>query len=459
MQPAMEEAEWAMTEFGGAALGDTRRTDRLVRLATLLGSRPQASLPQACDDPATLKAAYRFFQNEAIAPAAVLESHVQATVDRVAALPLVLAVQDTTEISGAATAQPALWVHSTLALTPERVALGLLAQQTWTRPPEEAGKRATRRERPIEEKESQKWLRSVAAINALKVGCPQTRLISVGDREGDVYDLFVLERAPGVDLLVRATQDRRLVAEDPTQRKLRAALAACPVATTLTVAVPRQGARAARQAAVAVRWCPVVLRPPQARAAEGLSTVALWAVWAHEVTPPAGVAPLDWLVLTTAAVQTTADAVERLHWYACRWGSEVFHKVLKSGCSIERRQLEDLDHLQRCLTLYSVIAWRVLYATLLSRVGPDLPCTTLLEESEWQALYCHVQHTTTLPTQPPPLAQAVRWIAQLGGYLGRTRDGPPGPTVLWRGLQRLIDLTAMYLIFRPPPRRRNVGND
>ena len=101
---------------------------------------------------------------------------------------------------------------------------------------------------------------------------------------------------------------------------------------------------------------------------------------------------------------------------------------------------------------------RILYATLLSRVGPELPCTTLLEESEWQALYCHIHHTTVLPDQPPPLAQAVRWIAQLGGYLGRKRDGPPGATVLWRGFQRLIDLTAMYLIFRPP-RRINVGND
>ena len=225
MQPAIEEADWAITEFGCAALGDLRRTDRLVRLATVLGSRPAASLPQACDDPAELKAAYRFFQNEDITPASMLDSHVQATVERVAAVPLVLAVQDTTEISWAATAQPALWGHSTLALTPERVPLGLLAQETWTRPLEEAGKRATRRTRSIDEKESHKWLSSVQAVNGLKTACTQTRIISVGDREGDVYDLFLLERAPEVELLVRATQDRRLVAEDPAQRTLQAALA------------------------------------------------------------------------------------------------------------------------------------------------------------------------------------------------------------------------------------------
>ena len=133
--------------------------------------------------------------------------------------------------------------------------------------------------------------------------------------------------------------------------------------------------------------------------------------------------------------------------------------MLKSGCAIERRQLADLDHLQRCLALFSVIAWRLLYATLLARVLPDVACTALLEESEWQALYCHIHQTTQVPPTPPTLAQAVRWIAQLGGFLGRTGDGPPGVTVLWRGFQRLVDLTAMYHVFRPPRRYRHVGKD
>ena len=458
MQPVIEGADWAMTEFGGAALGDVRRTDRLVRLATVLSSQPQASLPQACDDPAVLKAAYRCFQNEAIAPAAVLDSHVQATLERLATQEVVLAVQDTTQITWAATEQPDLWVHSTLALTPERLPLGLLAQETWTRPPEEAGKRATRRARTVDEKESHKWLTSLQAVSALKDACPQTRVISVGDREGDVYDLFLLERPAGVDVLMRAAQDRRVADADPAQRKLRAAVAACPVAATVSVSVSRQGERLARTATVAVRFRPVVLRSPKARAQERLPDVRVWAVWVTEETPAHEEEPLDWLLLTTAAVQTAEEAVERMAWYACRWGIEVFHKVLKSGCAIERRQLEDLDHLQRCLTLYSVIAWRLLYATLLARTGPTLPCTVLLEEGEWQALYCQIHQTTALPTQPPTVAQAVRWIAQLGGYLGRKSDGPPGVTVLWRGFQRLGDLTAMYHVFRPPSGLKNVGN-
>jgi Transposase DNA-binding/Transposase Tn5 dimerisation domain len=458
MVATMEDADWAVTEFGGAELGDRRRTERLVRLATALGSRPQASLPQACDDPALLKAAYRFFENEAIEPAAIVDSHVQATLGRIDLVDRVLAVQDTTHLDGTVpAAETGLWVHTTLALTPERVPLGVLAQEQWTRPPEEAGKRHTRRERAISAKESHKWLTSLAAVCAAKAACPQTHFISVGDREADVYDLFLAERPVGVDLLVRAAQDRRLAAEDPDQQRLRAALAASPVAATATVEVPRQGARPARTATLAVHWQQVTLRPPKARAAEGLPEVTVWAVWATETGAPPTAEPLDWLLLTTVPVQCAEDALERLAWYACRWGIEVYHKVLKSGCAIERRQLADLDHLQRGLALYSVIAWRLLYATMLARVLPDVACTVLLEEGEWQALYCHIHQTTQVPATPPPLTQAVRWIAQLGGFLGRPRDGAPGVTVLWRGFQRLVDLTAMYHVFRPPPRFRHVG--
>jgi hypothetical protein len=468
-------ADWAVTELGQAALGDQRRTARLVALGRVLAQRPHLSLPQACGDSAQLKAAYRFFSNEAIAPEAIVASHVAATWERVAAVERVLAVQDTSELDW--TAHPAtrglgtltapdhqgLLVHSTLAVTAERLPLGLLAQQTWTRPPEERGKAQTRRQRPTAEKESQKWLTSLAAVNAAKAHCPQTHLISVGDAEADIYDLFAAPRAAGVDLLVRAGQNRRLADGDlrAEERLLRTALAATEVATTVTVAVPRQADHPARQATVAVHWRPVTLRPPKARtAAEGLVPLALWAVWAHEVDAPPEVSePLDWLLLTTVAVTTTEEALERLRWYTCRWGIEVFHKVLKSGCALERRQLEDADHLQRCLALFSVIAWHLLALTMLARVSPEVPCTAILEEDEWQALCCVIQHTPQPPTQPPTLAQAVRWIAQLGGFLGRKSDGPPGVTVLWRGMQRLADLTTMYQVFRPSQAAQLVGND
>ncbi len=457
------EAEWAVAEFGAAVLGDARRTERLVRLAGVLGARPRAALAEACDDPAMLKAAYRFLENGEIDPQAVLASHVAATVERARGEAVVLAVQDTTHVEWDAPAtagqQEGLWVHSTLALTPDGVVQGVLAQEQWTRPVEEQGVAARRRKRDSADKESHKWLGGLDATNAAARDCPTTHWIAVGDRECDIYDVFLRTRAPNVDLLVRAAQDRALV-DDPDAdetRLLRARVAAQPVGGTYTLEVPRQGARPARTAQIAVRWARLKVRPPRSRAAEDLPPVTLWAVWAHEEAPPPGVEALDWLLLTTLPIPDAAAARVVRGYYARRWGIEIFHKVLKSGCSIERRRLAALDHMQRALALYSVIAWRVLTVTLLARAQPDLPCTALLDDDEWQALYCAIHQTTQPPAVPPPLADAVRWIAQLGGFLRRAADDLPGVTVLWRGFLRLADLTLMYRVFHPPRKEPKCG--
>lgn len=444
----MDEAEWAINEFGAALLGDSRRTDRLIEVATVLGQRPGASIPAACDDPAVRKGAYRLFENAAVAPAVILASHIQATWERVATAPVVLAVQDTTELdvtghlatSGLGTLrhgrERGLLAHSTLAVTPEGLPLGVLAQEVWARPA------------PSKE------------TGAARAAAPETTLVSVGDREADIYDLFLAERPAGVELLVRAQHDRWVRVATDEQRHihaLRATLTVAPVADARTVAVPRRPGHPARVATLAVRFQQVTLTPPPTLGRRHLPPVPLWAVRATEEDPPPDVEPLDWLLLTTVPVTCVEDAQERVDWYVCRWTIEVWHKVLKSGCAMERCQLASAENLQRGLALYSVIAWRVLYATLLARAVPDLPCTVLREGTEWQALYYAIHKTPTLPTQPPSLGEAVQWLARLGGYRGRRRDGPPGPFVLWRGLQRLVDLTIMYQVFAPPPGRRKCG--
>ncbi len=456
----MRAAEWAIEEFGGAALGDLRRTDRLVELASVLGERPAASLPEACGDGAQLKAAYRLLENEAVQPAAMLASHVQQTLERLEGVPRVLAVQDTTTLDYSH--HPAtrdlgyigdgygygygLLVHSTLAVAPDGVPVGLLAQEDWVREAGSKGKKHQRKQRPIGEKESQKWLTGLARLNALAVQCPQTQFVSVADREADVFELFGAERAPNVDLLVRASYDRRV---DAAVGHLRASLAAQPVGSTRQVVVQRQDGRPARTATLQVRWQQLTFPAPKRRAGSTLTPVTLWVLWAHEDQPPPDVAPLDWLLLTTLPLPDGAAAAGLLDDYACRWVIERWHFVLKSGCALEARQLERRAALQRALALFSVIAWKVLSATLLARSHPDQPCTVLLAPAEWQALYCAIHKTTTLPASPPTLAQAVRWIAQLGGFIGRTSDGQPGPKVLWRGFQYLSHLVDLYTLFAP----------
>jgi hypothetical protein len=228
------EDSWAEEEFGLAELGDERRTKRLMELTQRLAKAPMASLPDATGDVALLKAAYRFFGNEEIDVQAILASHIKASYERIQEEAVVLAVQDTSLLDWTqhpATSglgplrtdkQQGLVMHSTLAVTPERLALGILSQEAWARGPETFSHLPDRRERPIEDKESHKWLVGLAATNAARLACPQTHFISVGDREADVYDLFLAERSQGVDLLVRAVRDRRL--EDPQYHKLRQAM-------------------------------------------------------------------------------------------------------------------------------------------------------------------------------------------------------------------------------------------
>lgn len=448
---------WAVNEFADADLGDLRRTQRLVQLAHTLAQNPGASLPEACGSPAMLKGAYRFFENDDIEPDDIVQSHIDATYQRLDQIPLVLAVQDTTEVNWSSlkateglgplgnSACRGLFVHSTLAITPDRVPLGLLAQLVWARDPNDIGKSARRKQRPIREKESWKWLHSLDAVLTARDSCPGTHLVSVGDREADVYDVLATERPAGVDLLIRASWDRCVSAP---QRHVRASVEAQPVACELVIEVPRRGQQPAREATLSLRYCSLTLFPPRHRKAEGLPAVTLWAVLVREVDAPDEVEPIEWLLWTTVEVKTVEEAIERVQWYSCRWGIEIWHRVLKSGCRIEARQLGTAERLRRCLSLYSVVAWRVLYATMLARAVPEAPCSVLLEPDEWQALYCVIHRVPQPPLEPPSLDQAVKWIAQLGGFVGRRRRDRPGPEVLWRGFQHLSDLTSMYRIMR-----------
>lgn len=479
---------WAEEELGDADLGDVRLDRRLVELALILGQRPAASLPQAAQDPALLKAAYRFFDNDSVTETAILASHVAATYDRIASVPIVFAVNDTSFLdwtSHPATTglgplatdhQQGLVLHSTQVITPTRVPLGVLSLKIWARDPETYGALKDHKTRPITEKESQKWLDSLTVTNLAHDAAPQTTMVFLADAEADVYDLFIAERRTGVELLVRAGQDR---AVDHSAQRLWPAMQTARIAGTVTVAVaarpampagpgqPAKAAQAAREATMQVRFGPLTLKPPAGRAREKLAQVAVWGVWAVEIGAPVGVDPVEWMLLTTVAVETPGAAMERLAWYRCRWGIEVWHKALKSGCRIEARQLETAARLKRCLALFSVIAWRIVYTTMLARAVPDAPCTAILEEDEWKALYVRIKRTREVPATPPTLGEAVGWLAQVGGFQGRKGDGKPGMTVMWKGFQELAPMLVMYQIMRDPipPSRpgsrktQHVGND
>jgi hypothetical protein len=452
-------ADWTEEEFGRAPFFDARLKQRLFTLAADFFAQPGELIPQASHGSAAkTKAAYRFFQNPQVDMPKLLRPHIESTIERVRSHPVILAVQDTTTLNY--TAHPpqgvgpinnsqnsavGLVLHDTMAFTPEGTPLGLLNVQCWARDPAQVGKKYRRRQLPIEEKESHKWLVSYRAVAEIQKLCPHTLLISVGDREADLYELFhaAAQDPQGPRLLVRAERTRnRRVEQADEKEALWPRMQAERVAGRLQVTVPRRGSRPSRTAQLEVRFAPIVLTPP---AKSKHPPLRVWAVYAREVGYPAEVKePIDWMLLTTVKTESFPDACQRLDWYSRRWGIEVYHRTLKSGCRIEDRRLEDTASLEACLAIDLVVAWRVHWLTRVGREKPHTACDQILKKEEWRVLSAWA--TGTRAETAPTVQEVTRWIGQMGGWLARGKHDNPGTTCIWRGLGRLPTLVQGYLL-------------
>ena len=428
-------------------LGDRRLNRRAQRMLEILGNKPTVSIPAACGGWGETRAAYRLFNHPAVTAEAVLAPHVACTEGRLREHPRVLCIQDTTELDyttkkGIAGLGPlnyetrrGMYLHPTLALTPERVPLGLLDLHRLVREPGSLGLEKDPN-RPLEEKQSVRWVDGYARVNELAERLSDTRLTYIADREGDIYDLFVEAPCPerSADWLVRVQHHDRLLADG---RHLREVIDAAPVLTDITFERPASNGRCAGTVHQQIKVVRVTLKAPS-RPDRNLPEVSVTALLATEPQPPADEDPLHWLLLTNLMVDTPEQAIEKLSWYLCRWQIEVYFKVLKSGCRIEQLQLETRERLEPALVFYMIIAWRVLYLTMLGRDCPQMPCDAVFADEEWKAVYLVTQRKPP-PEQPPSLDTMVRMIATLGGFLNRKRDGFPGPKTLWIGLQRVPD--------------------
>jgi len=448
---------WAEEEFGTVRLYDDRLKQRLYTIAQDFYKDPQANIPEACGSKARTMGAYRFFQNPKVTMDVVLTAHTEATIERIKEHRVVLVPQDTTTLdysthpmteglgptNNKADHAIGLLLHDTLVFTEEGTPLGILDAQCWARDPKEKGKRDRRKELPIEQKESMKWLRSFQKVAQVQKLCPETMLVVMGDRESDIYELFLetSKEPDGPKLLVRAEKTRNRKVE---QELLWDFMAKQKVAGSLKIHIPHQGSRKARDAWIDVRFAKVVLTPPQHY---GLAPeITVWAVYVTEKANQTVDEPIEWMLLTTVQVKSFEEAQKRVEWYSGRWGIEVYHRTLKSGCRIEDRQLETADRLETCLGVDMVVAWRIYYLTMLGREIPDTPCTVFFKEIEWKALCCYVNKTPIPPQKPPSIGKAVLMLGSIGGHLGRKGDGFPGTQTLWRGLVKLYAATEMYAI-------------
>ena len=449
-------------EVGGVDLSDRRLDRRVLKVTEQLAKSPTAPINEACGDWASTQAAYRLFNNPKATPQALIEPHVQATVQRMSACQgPVLVLQDTVFFSYGThpktrglgpigesneAGNRGLIMHNALALTSAGVPLGLLSQNIWARkevPEGEGYQEKIERLQctAIEEKESAKWL---IALRETVARTPRSvTVITIADRESDFFEFLTQATELRANFLIRARTDRRLIFEDSEgAASMIEALAGVPALGNLTVQIPGNGSRRARTAHLEVRTARVTIMPPQRRrqAKESGSTepITVNLIGATEHTPAEGTEAVSWVLLTNRPIPDFAAAAEKIEWYSRRWNIETWHKVLKSGCKVEDCLLEEASRLKRYLTLFSIIAVRLMHVTYRARAQPEVPATEVFSREEIEALHVRV-HKTLPPPDPPTLRDTVRLLGRLGGHLGRKGDGEPGVTVLWRGWLRLYE--------------------
>ena len=475
--------EWAEQEFGAVELGDKRLRDRLIKIAQDRSKRPDASYLEAVGGDRQAAKGYYYFvdsRRDTVNPEAILKGHRERTIERIMAQEMVLVVQDTTDLdfstrhhteglgvvgtnqTGAESL--GLKLHSSLALTTDGLPLGVLKSVCFA--PERKGKAGKQSVgRPIEDKKSFRWLEGYRECVQIAKKTPRTRLLTVTDREGDIFELF-LDAEPTrkrVGLLVRAMHNRRLEGEE---RKLFEELKASKHVGQIEVVIPRQRWKEAkrgeleqkgmpgRQALLTVSFQEVAIESSRSDL-RSKGSITLWGVYAREENPPPGAKPIEWLLLTTEEVRTIQDAARIVEFYTKRWRIEEWHHILKSGCTVQEHQNETAERLKRVIAIDVVLAWRIQLMTLLGREVPELPCEVFFDAWEVKVLEALETHKGTRGIKRPfTLGQAIILVAMQGGYLARPSDPPPGPKCIWKGIIHLYNLATGYrlaaLYARPP---------
>jgi hypothetical protein len=464
---SLQSDRWIGSELARCKFKDERHAKRLRRLLEQLSDKIGGSIPLACQDWANTKAAYRFFSNDRVSEREILAGHFQATRDRLATTDtLTLVLHDTTEFTfhrgetgpvgilhksymrKNKRGRPqhytvcGILMHSSLAVTTEGLPLGLTAVKFWTRD-EFKGCNALKKKInptrvPIEEKESYRWLENVKEATALFEE-PQ-RCVHIGDRESDIYELFCIAQKAGTHFLLRTCVDRLAGNGDHT---IADEMEEVRVQGLHRIQVRNKKGEIS-EAVLEIRYRRIHVLPPIGKQ-KRYPELELTVLYAQERGTPKDREKIDWKLITDLPVRSHANAIEKLEWYAMRWKIETFHKILKSGCKVEESRLRTAERLVNLVAVFCVLSWRVFWMTMINRTTPDLSPEVAFTELELWLLDELVQDKAIGHPQKSLTAYLTK-LAQLGGYLARAHDPPPGNIVMWRGLSRLTDIQLGAII-------------
>jgi len=454
-------------EFETINLGDRRLNARAVHIFNQLGLAPGRTIPQAFQSWKEIKASYNFFSNDLVSGEKLLAPHIEKTIERIREFPIVLLPSDTTEIDYTSKSamkgkerlsnkKEGIWLHPTIAVTPQRLMLGVVEVNFWSRQPKALENSSTcrtaRDKAPIEEKESYRWLKSYRKACEVAREVPGTQIIHMADREGDIIEVFaesIEQKLQGAyaNFIIRSQYDRMIEntndEESEIHKKLRQKLHEAPSLGEIEFMVPPTEKRKGRKVKQQLKAVTVTL----VRKNKKEFQVQVNAVMAIEDSPPEGEKPLIWVLITDLPVNTFEEVHTVISYYLCRWEIELFFKVLKSGCKIEERQLQTTDRMKNLITLFLILSWRVMFTMMLGRVCSEIPCSDIFDQAEWKSVYKILNKKKNLPENPPSLGEFVTMIAVLGGYIERKDGGPPGIKAMWTGMARMIDFALAWEAF------------
>ena len=457
---------WVHHEFSRIDLGDKRLNQRFKIIATQLARHCGKTLASSFGQWKMIKASYRFFANPKVHEMEILAPHVEQTVARIQTHDTVLLLQDTTYLdynnrpktegldltfrSKLSTASQGLLLHNTLAVTDAGIPLGLVDQRFIERKSfignnHNASRKSRHWNRPINEKESIRWINVVQKMYQIDTG--QAHVVHVADRECDQYEFFRDAVRMKENVLIRAARNRsinkRYRRESPNCL-LFDYLKGKKAQAKVTIRLQVNGKKKFRNAELSIVYVPITMPPPPNKTIKkdgpNLPIVPLIAIMAIERQPPKNENAILWVLLTNLDIQSADQAIEKVRWYSLRWNIELFHKTLKSGCGVEDAQLRHAERLKKYIVLKSIIAWRLFWFSRMHENNKEESCLLVLSEKEWKILYRKSNRTKILPNHPPTVNDVFIWVAKLGGYIGRASDPPPGMISLWRGWQRLMDM-------------------
>jgi len=443
--------KWVEKEFETLKLKSVRLERRFKMVMSDMSEQPDKSIWIASGSRANAKAVYRLIGNERCEKESILRAHREAVSARNEET-VMLAVQDTMSVNYDGhkktagigyNSEKALGIncHNCILMTQYGVPIGLLSQSVTTREESKSEKsHHEKRIRPIEEKESYRWLETMqtASMNA-----PQgVKLIHIADREGDIYELYALAESTGESFVIRAFHNRL----NTENAHIMDILSNSAVAGKVKTVIPANHAAKSkeREAVFSVRYKSFNVRKPQIlyREKDLPSSLKLNLISVKEENAPEGTEPIEWLLMTNLDLDTVEAAVRAIDFYRHRWKIERFHYVLKSGCEIEKIQQRSVDGIELVILMYSIIAIHIMQLTYTARTAPDTPCDLIFGQDEWKTLYRAANYSREAPNEPYSMSDAVRYVAKLGGFLGSPSDGEPGLKVIWIGMSKLFILCA-----------------